>query len=514
MGWVWLLIARVSEVVSIEVVLGVLFVLTRVLLIYSAGRLAANLVPASRVAPLMAGLLMALGPYPILGDGTLVEFYWEQSSMFMPLFVLGLALLLEGKPVRFFLLFGIAYLVNPLYGSWAAGFFLLTYLSDPRRSPWRRFVLASPLFIVMVAPIFMGGVGVLSEPTVDMDLWMWVNRLLISPHAFPSTWEQDVFWRFLFFSVLVLVAGRVPSGQESRLRRLTVTWTAMAWFFLVLGFLAATGISRALLVFQPARAAELFYLAGGVAVAAVGGYQWERNPGVTGLVAMVMWFSALSYLLVPEFREYAVVATVVFGVCLTIALLVIQRKVGFDRRRWVVVTCVWLLFATGLTVSASWARRAKHEGGLARAMYRGPDKDMTELAVWAQSNTSIDAVFFHPPVTWEWAQFRYLSKRPVFATWKDASAVLWDPGYAEEWAARFAAFGFRGDLRDRWDLTKPRESKRVRRSLMKHYRELSDDEFRVMTETYRIDFWIAPLNTESVFPEVARVGDFKVLEVR
>jgi hypothetical protein len=96
MGWVWILVAKLSQAVSIELVLGLLFLLTRVLLIYSAARLGSVLVPTSKAAPFMAALLMALGPYPILGDGTLVEVYWEQSSMFMPLFVLTLALLLEG----------------------------------------------------------------------------------------------------------------------------------------------------------------------------------------------------------------------------------------------------------------------------------------------------------------------------------------------------------------------------------------------------------------------------------
>ena len=513
MGWVWWLVAQLSEWVNIELVLGVLFLLTRFLLIYAAARLGSLLVPESKAAPVLAGLLLALGPYPILGDGTLVEVYWEQSSMFMPLFVLGLTLLLEGRAVAFFFLFAVAYLINPLYGSWAAVFFAATYLGDPARASWKRFALASPLFVVFVAPIFLGGVGVLSQPAVDMEQWMWVNRLLISPHAFPRTWPLVVFWRFLVFSLVVVMAGRSAPRRAGRLGRLSLVWTGLAWTFLALGFLAATGISRALLIFQPARATEFFYLAGGIAVAAVAARVAQERPGPRGLAMLVALYSTLLYLLVREFREYAAVASVVVGVILVSGLMVAEKRAGYGRRYWISSAALWLLFASGLTTAAGFGRRIKHEG-LARSLYRLPEVDMAELAAWAESNTSVDAVFFHDPAKWEWSQFRYLARRPVFTTWKDASAVLWDPGFADEWEARFAAFGFRDDLREQWDLTKPGESWRVRRRLMKHYREMTDEDFRAMAEGYRIDYWIAPVSVASDFPEVARAGEFKVLDVR
>jgi hypothetical protein len=224
--------------------------------------------------------------------------------------------------------------------------------------------------------------------------------------------------------------------------------------------------------------------------------------------------SSLAYLLVPEFREYAAISSVVLGTVLAVGLWLNSRRGGAMRRGWVLACCLWLLFACGLTVSASLARRVKHQGSLARAMYRRPVPDITALAEWARASSALDAVFFHDPIRWQWSQFRYLAKRPVFATWKDASAVLWDPGYAKEWAARFAAFGFRGDLRDRWDLEKEGEASRIRRNLIRHYEELSSEEVRAMAREYRIDYWIAPATTTSDFPEVARAGAFKILDVR
>ena len=68
------------NMIVVAAILAVFFVLTRVLLIYSAARLASDLVPESRTAPLLAALLMALGPYPILGDGTLVHDFLFASS--------------------------------------------------------------------------------------------------------------------------------------------------------------------------------------------------------------------------------------------------------------------------------------------------------------------------------------------------------------------------------------------------------------------------------------------------
>ena len=514
MGWIWVAVARLGELVSLELILALLFLLTRWLLVYSSARLGSVLVPQSRWAPWLSALLMALGPYPILGDGTLVEVYWEQSSMFMPLFVLALALLLEGKPGRFCLLFGIAYLVNPLYGSWAGLFFGLTWLVDPSRIAWHRVIRFSPLFLLPALPVFLGGVDVLSQPEVDMNLWMWVNRLLISPHAFPETWPAVLFWRFLIFTGLVVAAGRILEGRRSRLSRLTLAWAALACAFLALAPLAASGLSRALLVFQPARAAELFYLAGGVTVASVVAYLLESRHGGVAYLSCVGALSSLWYLLVPEFRDYAFLPSLLFGALGAVALWTIWRRQGARDRRWMAAAGVWLLFAAGLTVSASVARRIKHEGSVARAMYRLPIPDMVQLAEWAETNTAIDDVFFHDPVKWEWAQFRYLARRPVYTTWKDASAVLWDPSFATEWQSRFAAFGFRDELRDQWDLSQQGEVKRIRRSLMSHYLDLGDEQLREMADRYRIDYWIAPSWTASGFPEVARAGSFKVLDVR
>ena len=114
---------------------------------------------------------------------------------------------------------------------------------------------------------------------------------------------------------------------------------------------------------------------------------------------------------------------------------------------------------------------------------------------------------------WKWAQFRYLSQRPVFTTWKDASAVLWDPGFAHQWTARFQAFGFRDELRDRWDLSRQGEVRRIRRNLTAHYRELDDSDVQEMAGIYRIDYWIAPVDTATEFPEVARAGEYKILDL-
>jgi len=514
MGWIWWLIAKLSEFVSIEIVFVVLFLLTRALLIYGTARLASDLVPESKTAPFLAALLMALGPYPILGDGTLVEVYWEQSGMFMPLFVLCLALLLEDKPVRFFLLLGVAYLINPLYGSWSLVFFAATYLADPGRGSWRRFAAAAPVFFILAAPILLRGAGVLSEPAVDLDLWMWVNRLLISPHAFPETWPSVQFRHFFLFSGLVLLAGLLFRGIGSRLWRLTVIWTILAWIFLALAFPAAAGVSRTLLIFQPARAAELFYLAGGVTAAGVGAYLAEKWRGGVGFLALVLIFSSLAYLLVPEFREHVAPTAIIAGGILACGLLLADWKSAAAKRWFPVVGCLWLGLVVSLTIWASLGARVERDGGIAQAMYRGPDPAVQELADWARISTPIDSVFFHDPITWKWAQFRYLAQRPVFTTWKDASAVLWDPSFAGEWSRRFAAYGFRGKWRDRWDLSQPGEVRRVRRSLVWRYQDLSDEDLDAMSQEYRIDFWIAPIATLTKFPAVHTSGNFKVLDLR
>jgi len=128
---VWWLVSLASRVVDLEIVLGLGFLLMRVLLIASAVRLGRALVPDSQGAAWAGAALLALGPRALVGSGTTVEVFFEQSGLFMPFFLFALAFLLEGRAVLFAIVWGLGFIINPMYGLWAGAIFAGTWIVDP-----------------------------------------------------------------------------------------------------------------------------------------------------------------------------------------------------------------------------------------------------------------------------------------------------------------------------------------------------------------------------------------------
>ena len=515
-SWVWWIIAKLSQIVDLKWVLLVSFLLTRCLLVYSCARVGAALVPDSPLAMFGAAALAALVPQSILGNGNLTEVYFEQTSLFVPLFMLALAYLLEGKAVRFYVFWALAFLINPMYGSWAGIFFLGTYLIDTNRPGFKVMLRTAPIFVLLVTPIVVQGFLALSQPKPDPGLWSWAIRLLNSPHLAPSTWPLAQFRDFALFGALVIAIGLLVRRSFPRVQSLTSMWTALACGFLTLGIVVGrTDRWLEILVLQPARATDLFYLSAGVAIVAATADLVVQRPTAVRILLFTGTFSATGYLLSPSFRHHAVWAMLLMGVVVA-GLVAVQRRWRPEIRIvrgpvWLAVSVMGVLM---LAMFGSFQERAEKWRSREKALVRGPDAQIVAIADWARRSTAEDAIFFHDPIHWDWAQFRYLADRPVYATWKDASAVLWDPPYTEEWSRRFAAFGFRDQWRDRWDISKRGEIFRMRSSMRLRYNRLKPSDIRLMLRDFDIDYWIAPRKAWSKnYPVVFETEHFKVLKL-
>lgn len=533
-SWFWWGVAYLARLVDLEALLFVLFASTRLLLVVSCARLGAALAPGSPTAAFGAAALASLAPESILGDGNLTEVYFEQSSLFMPLFLLALASLLEGRSLRFVLLWGLAFLVNPMYGVWAGLFFAGTYLADPQRPQLRRLLKVSPIFFLMVTPIVVHGLRALSRPKPASDLWAWEIRLLNSPHLAPSTWYPAQFRAFALFVLLALSVGLLMRRRDSRAWSLAAAWSLLAMVFLGLG-LAVGGSDRWLeiMVLQPVRATDFSYLAAGVLIVATTAGLAVEKLAPFGPLWFTLCFAATGHLLSPAFRDHALWPFLVSGLLASAYLATRERRARrgaaaglpssgeatsrsgpVDPHRSRAPAIVALAAVAGLVAAlGGLAQRARDRGDLLESLYRRPDPQLVEIADWARTSTAADAVFLHDPISWEWAQFRYLAQRPVYATWKDASAVLWAPAYAEEWSRRFAAFGFRGRWRDRWDISRRGEIRKIRQSLRYRYKRLTDADLQAMRSEFRIDYWISPVGAGSALSVAFATADYKVLEV-
>jgi hypothetical protein len=530
-SWVWWLVALLARVIDLKWLLLGFFLLTRTLLVCGCARVGAALIPDSSAAVLVSASLAALAPQSILGDGNLTAVYFEQTSLCVALLMLALAYLLKGKAARFWLVWALAYLVNPMYGTWAGLYFAGTFLADPARPTLRAMLRTSPIFIALVIPIVVQGLRALSQPKPDPDLWAWVIRLLNSPHLAPSTWPPIVFGHFASFVAVVVIVGLVVRRSFRRVWLLTSVWSGLAIGFLMLGMVVG-GTNRwlAILVLQPARATDLFYLAAGVGIVGATAVLTERERTPLSLMLFTGTFCATAYLLSPSFRNHALWPSLAIGV-VTVVVLAFRRRGHPEEeigevlpppttpgpREWVGrhgLLLAPVLVVLLLAMSGSLRERAERWGGFARALYRGPDAQIATIAEWARHETPAESVFFHDPIHWDWAQFRYLSGRPVYATWKDASAVLWAPEYTEEWSRRFAAFGFRDQWRDHWDISQQDEVTKMRASMRRRYNRLKPLDLRVMQREFAIDYWIAPKKAWSKhYPIVFQTEDFKVLQL-
>lgn len=133
------------------------------------------------------------------------------------------------------------------------------------------------------------------------------------------------------------------------------------------------------------------------------------------------------------------------------------------------------------------------------------------FARWACQNTSREALFLIPPGGQDaWPLFRALSKRSVFATWKDGTNVFFAPEYAHTWTKRMEAMGvnirgIRLGLRER----SPVNDKNVNTI----YELLDDKDIQQLAARYHINYWIVSRSKPSSFKTVFAHGKWKVLQV-
>jgi hypothetical protein len=464
-------------------------------------------------------------PKSILADGNLTEVYFEQTSLFIALFLLALAGLLADRLTHFFLIWGIAFVVNPMYGAWAALFFAVTYAADPERPPIGRLAKRAPIFLLLAAPMLVSSLRVFMQPNPSPELWEWVMRLLNSPHLAAETWRPVVWRDFSIFVVLVGASALAIKNRRPRLTWLMLAWSGFAVAVVGLGvWAAASERGLGVLSVQPARASDLYYLSAGVAVVSLAGFLAESRATGAALAVACLSIGAMGYLLSPSFGMHGVRIFVVSSVLGVLALAIARHRAMAGSRRWrprrlrveeaaAVTICLLLALASSGAAARSLRGRVKEQGSLRAALYRGPSPRVKRIANWARTSVGPEAVFLHDPISWDWAHFRYLSERPVYVTWKDGSAVQWEPSYSEEWSRRFAAMGFKDRWRDRWDVSKFGEIGRIRQSLKFRYSKLSDGDIRSMRSEFSIDYWVAPLGAPTAWPVVFTSEDYQVVEL-
>ncbi|MFE1745299.1 DUF6798 domain-containing protein [Coleofasciculus sp. H7-2] len=448
--------------------------------------------------------LFALAISPIIGSGTIVEDYFEQTGFFIPFFLLATASFYKERPLPCAIWLAIGFNLNSMYGVYALTYLGAVFLLDSTyRRAWKKWMLFFGLFLLLASPAIYLTAAAFGREAVDKQLWLAASKFRFPHHLYPLTWSSQSFAHFAILIVLLLVILYQNKQRIEKLFKHGVIWAGMSILWVFYAFVAAyIAKSPSMIIMHPARATDLWYCFAEIALISVCAIQLEASRGkARWILAAVVFASSILIWHQP-------VGTYIIAVCL-IALTfrpVWYYILGRGSTNRVALLLTLVVFVMGVK---SFRYRISQTGSFDAALIRRPSSSMEEVINWTSANTPLDAQFlvelFSDPRLPGWEEFRGLAKRPVFVTWKDGSAILWDRPYVQAWAERLKALGF--------DITKE-ESTNAINKLKSLYKKLRDEDIKRLQSRFIINYWIVPANHPSTFPVAFQNRSYKVLKLQ
>ncbi|MEQ8820002.1 MAG: DUF6798 domain-containing protein [Sumerlaeia bacterium] len=469
----WPIVAVISRVVPWQVVFFAGFVLTRGLMLLAGGRLASALFPQSRLAPVAAMAALAMGPQPFLGGGTIIEVYFEHTALSVAFALLAFGELLRGRTILCAALAGLTFFLNALYGVFACTYLFAAWLHMGR---WRqdgpgRIALGLLAFAALAAPAFLASLHAVGE-TKTSDPIFWHEAVLQRfPHHFwPGAWSAaSYFFHFASsLAVACILFRRRPAEPGNERFGLAMFVVSLLWFFFALDaayFLTEpTGV-----ILHPARGMDLWIAFVAIYLAALCGHMFEHRSGQ----ATWSWLPLAGFAALLAFWPLGAAGLLV-GLAVAAAIAFAGR---FKSTRW--LSARPLTAAIAIIAFVVLVARVEERNEHQDSWFAFPRGEQLELALWARDHTEPSATFLIDP---SWKSFRPLSRRPVFTTWKDGSAILWHTRFVEEWNRRLELLGaplFLNDEPDDWE-----------ERLEDEYHDLSEFEVALIAAQVPIDYWI------------------------
>lgn len=282
-----------------------------------------------------------------------------------------------------------------------------------------------------IAAPTLAWVATLQPTPATFDLASFL-RLFFPYHFFPTSLKTSDWAALVFLVGLVVtvVIGRERAVPVLRLARMA---GALAGLWIVGGALAEILPHPLVLKLHVFRSSSFFTI---IALVLFSGWvlgRCERRPTPEGrAAARIAVAAAAPVLFATNLFEIGSYLALLAG----IVLLAVPWRSG---SRWVAVVLAGVLFAAMSVDVARW-RHDRESGSLRRSL------PWVEVQRWAERNTAREATFLTPPHE---EGFRVFSRRPVAGEWKDGAAVLWDPGFADDWLAWYRSVG--GTVADRYD---------------------------------------------------------------
>ncbi|MBN2412341.1 hypothetical protein JXQ31_11670 [candidate division KSB1 bacterium] len=492
----WRVVAWLARLISLKPLLFILFLLERAFVLYAAAGLASTIAPKSKLAPVAAMILFALIPKPILGNGTIVQIYFEQTGMSIPFILLAMAAFYKNRQYLWAIWLALAFNMNSLYGAHAVVYFGAVMMVYPLyRREWKKWLAAIGLFVVVASPAIFYTAQAFIRESSDSDLWIIANQVRSLHHLFPLFWDKRVFLKFFTLLFIVIAVIWQKKGEQKQLYKIGIVWAGVSVLWLLYAFIGtAVFESPSMVIMQPARATDFWYAFAGITLISLCAIDLEKGVQLRRFLTIILL--ACIFFWNPVILPYILIG-LIFLLWEPLWKYVLLE--GSPKRLSLVLVTIFFF----LSLNTARDRVLSGGGGY---VFVPPDRQVTELGDWAKESTKKDAVFLVNPGTM-WGNFRLLSKRPVYVTWKDGSALLWDRSYTDIWIERLQDLGY--------DITRGRDMRSNRdEKLDDVYNSLTDDFIVDMKLKYKLDYWVVELDHQSSYPVVYKTGKFKVLEIR
>jgi hypothetical protein len=520
-SWLWYIVARLSQFANLSVVLGVLFIVVRLLLLLAAYWLARNFFPQSGAAPIAAMAFMATSPSPLIGAGNPIRDFTEQTSFAVAFVLLAFAAFMQRRPLLTALWLGLAMDMNMMYALFGLVYLFVAWGSIAEyRKDWRAWLAAAPVLILSGTPGLWLTITKGTRQVEDLAAVWKVAEMQFPYHFFPPLWPVPIQ---LFVVGLMLfswwLAGKVPFVAPGTAVHLRI-WALVGFGWYLLAWLTPYVLhSLTLLRLHPIRGHDLWLLGTGIFFAAAAAAWIEtrlsRVPWRFALQTALLTVSIL-WLRIYFFRVSGFIQMV--AIFLFSGLLAAVSSTILARTRSLTITshllasvavliAVTILSLRGLMWHAERVIAAENWLGIAPT-------PCYAVAEWARNATRREDVFLVPVGPDEgWQEFRHLSQRNVFVHWKDGTAWPYAPWYAAEWLRRMQLLGLMEIARldkyqlGSWIYVRKNYSNKI-------YRNVDEKRVMQLAKQYRIDYWITYQDMPTQLPIVYQHGDWKVVRIR
>ncbi|TRZ50426.1 MAG: hypothetical protein D4S01_06695 [Dehalococcoidia bacterium] len=494
------IMALLSSFLGLEKLHFILYILFKYLLFVSCYELSRSLFKSRKTA-LVTMFLFAFSPLitmnSLMGHDPLMKTSFYQTSAVMPFCLFALAMFINRKYIKSFILLAAIYYLNPLRGNFLIIMFSACFLyfwlyREKYICDIKRIKFAFLIFIILMVPgVFWFLKTNMASILCSSKYFVLLLRRWYPGHYFPSEWDA-YRWKHLviFLAYFVFfIRKNIVYCKNRRIIEVFIFTLVNMWviafifgeiipirriillqffrsdvFFVSIGLVFAANYIKILLESRPLR--DMF-LAGLVIFSFI---EFSGPPVAGWIIVLFLLHEYIKYItgkiehdnagrdvfLNNTVAVYVLIVFVIFAMniilhtaaitkilffLILLALFLIAGKKAIKEKYrpfLVLVVLIVVLFPYAWIMEYRLLNKS-----LSNSLEYHIDSDWKDIQIWAKHNTPIDSVFVVPTYM---RGFRVFSERPLFFDWIDAGAMHWRSGFGDQWSKRLGMLGYSMDM--------------------------------------------------------------------